>query len=406
VIDDIVPRRASAVLARARVRAGGAVGNVGAAVALAALLTAPLAAQSTPAADVPEPDRMAAGSARDSAGTRTAAGARRQIFPLPVISYAPETKTVGGLALVGVWRRAGGDSTDRPTSFAASALYTQRSQVSADLGVEHWTAGNRWALAAAAQFARYPYEWYGVGNDTPDSAEHYTSRTIGAGVDVRRRVGRALYVGANYEFQQVRMLEVEKGGLLDGDAVVGARGGDVSALGVSTSWDTRDNVYAASRGSFVQLGATQSDQTLGSDFDFHRFTLDARRYVAVGGSRVLALQGVAVVVGGDVPFDQLAQLGGQSVMRGYLQGRYRDRSAVAAQAEFRTPVWRRLGAVAFAGAGQVGPRLDEFSLRDLKPSGGFGLRYALSKDEKMNIRLDFGSGRGSSGTYLTLGEAF
>jgi hypothetical protein len=370
--------------------------------ALAALLALPLhlAAQS------PAPADSAAAVAGEGAQVDQAARARRQLFPLPVISYAPETKLVGGLALIGVRRRAGGDSTDRPTTMAASAVYTQRSQVSADLGVEHWTAGNRWVVAGAAQFARYPYEWYGIGNDTPDSAENYTSRTFGGGVDVRRRFGHALYVGANYEFQRVEMLEVEAGGLLDGEEIVGAGGGDVSMLGLSTSWDTRDNVYWASRGSFVQLGAGQSDQTLGSDFAFHRITLDARKYVPVGRSRVLALQGVAVAVGGDVPFDQLAQLGGQSVMRGYLQGRYRDRAAVAAQAELRTPVWRRLGAAVFAGAGDVAPGLSDFSLRDLKPSGGFGVRYALSKDEKMNIRLDFGGGRGSSGTYLTLGEAF
>jgi hypothetical protein len=386
-----------------------------AALALAALLALPLslAAQSAAPADVPRPASVATvvtdpavAAADEGARAGQGARARRQLFPLPVISYAPETKLVGGLALIGVQRRAGGDSTDRPTTMAASAVYTQRSQVSADLGVEHWTAGNRWVVAAAAQFARYPYEWYGIGNDTPDSAENYTSRTSGGGVDVRRRFGRALYVGANYEFQRVEMLEVETGGLLDGDEVIGAGGGNVSMLGLSTSWDTRDNVYWASRGSFVQLGAGQSDQTLGSDFAFHRVTLDARKYVPVGRTRVLALQGVAVAVGGDVPFDQLAQLGGQNVMRGYLQGRYRDKSAVAAQAEFRTPVWRRLGAAVFAGAGDVAPGLSDLSLSDLKPSGGFGLRYALSKDEKMNIRLDFGGGRGSSGTYLTLGEAF
>ena len=35
-----------------------------------------------------------------------------------------------------------------------------------------------------------------------------------------------------------------------------------------------------------------------------------------------------------------------------------------------------------------------------------GIRYLFSRDEKMNIRLDFAYGKDSYGMYITIGEAF
>jgi hypothetical protein len=100
----------------------------------------------------------------------------------------------------------------------------------------------------------------------------------------------------------------------------------------------------------------------------------------------------------------MAQLGG-NVLRGYLQGRYRDKALTAVQAEFRTPVWRRLGAAVFGGVGQVGPRLADFDGGELKSAGRFGLRYAPSKQDKLNLRFDLDVWQNSC-AYVTLGEAF
>ena len=329
-----------------------------------------------------------------------------RIFPLPVIGYAPETKTVGGLAVIGLMRRVGGDSADRPTTVSASAMYTQLDQVTVEAGGEYWSPRNLWRLSGGAYFARFPYRFYGIGGDTPDTfEERYTPLTYGGTVDARRLVRPNLYVGGGYDVQHTEMRKVERDGLLDRGTIAGSEGGLVSAASLVTNWDTRNNIFWPSRGSLVQLGASRADGAIGSDFDFTRVTFDARRYVAVGKTRVLALQGLVSHSSGEVPFDRMAQLGG-NVLRGYLQGRYRDKALTAVQAEFRTPVWRRLGAAVFGGVGQVGPRLADFDGGELKSAGGFGLRYALSKEDKLNLRFDIGVGQNSSGTYVTLGEAF
>jgi len=350
--------------------------------------------------------RADSAAARPAAAPATKPQATVRVFPLPVIGYAPETKTVGGLAVVGLKRRVGGDSTDRPTTVSASAMYTQLDQVTVGAGAEYWSTGNVWRLSGGAYFARFPYRFYGIGGDTPETLEErYTPLTYGGALDAQRLVRPHLYVGGGYDVQRTEMRKVERDGLLDAGVIAGSEGGLVSAASLVTNWDTRDNIFWPARGSLVQLGASRADGAIGSDFDFTRVTFDARRYVPIGKTRVLALQGLVTQSSGEVPFDRMAQLGG-NVLRGYLQGRYRDKALAAVQAEFRTPVWRRLGAAVFGGVGEVGPRFADFDGGEIKSAGGFGLRYALSKEDKLNLRFDFGVGQNSSGTYVTLGEAF
>ena len=96
------------------------------------------------------------------------------------------------------------------------------------------------------------------------------------------------------------------------------------------------------------------------------------------------------------------------LLRGYFAGRYRDRDLLAFQAEYRAPVWWRIGVVAFGAIGQVQHDLNGFRSDQFHPSLGAGLRFALSPQEELNIRADFGRGFdvNSGGFYLSFGEAF
>ncbi len=48
-------------------------------------------------------------------------------------------------------------------------------------------------------------------------------------------------------------------------------------------------------------------------------------------------------------------MGGDIRMRGYYEGRYTDLDMMVAQVELRQRIWRRIGAVVWAGAGNVSP---------------------------------------------------
>jgi len=94
-------------------------------------------------------------------------------------------------------------------------------------------------------------------------------------------------------------------------------------------------------------------------------------------------------------------------MRGYSRGRFRDRMFGGAQAEYRSPMWHRLGAVLFSGAGVVAPTAGALADARLLPTYGAGLRVAIDPTQRTAVRVDYGRGRsGNSGLYVGFNQAF
>ncbi|MFC1530078.1 hypothetical protein ACFL6R_05110 [Gemmatimonadota bacterium] len=93
-------------------------------------------------------------------------------------------------------------------------------------------------------------------------------------------------------------------------------------------------------------------------------------------------------------------------MRGIYSGRYADQNMLTFQAEYRRPVWKRIGMAAFAGVGDVAHEIGDFRFGDFKFSAGFGIRFLLIPEENMNLRLDWAWGKGTDGMYISILEAF
>ena len=97
-------------------------------------------------------------------------------------------------------------------------------------------------------------------------------------------------------------------------------------------------------------------------------------------------------------------LGSSYSMRGYYEGRYRDKGAMDAQIELRQHVWKRNGVAVWAGAGTIFPRLSEFTPKHILPNYGFGYRWEFKK--RVNVRLDLGFGKHQTGFIFNINEAF
>ena len=104
------------------------------------------------------------------------------------------------------------------------------------------------------------------------------------------------------------------------------------------------------------------------------------------------------------PWPMLARMGGNQRMRGYYQGRYTDNDMITLQVELRQRIWRRIGCTVWGGAGNVFPSLDRFDWSHTLPNYGVGLRWELKK--RVNVRLDYGFGKKTSGFLLSINEAF
>lgn len=338
---------------------------------------------------------------------------KNTILVLPIAYYTPETRLAGGVGGILAFRPAAekaspGKLASRPSSLLFSAVYTQNDQFTLQLKPEIYLAREDWAVTGSVEWSRFPSEFFGLGNETPEEAgELMTPIQVLTEVQVQRRIipGGVLYGGITAVLESHRFLAFETGGLLDSGGYAGSGGGILAGLGLAAKVDSRDNVFFPRRGRFWQVSAVSHGSVLGGDWAFSKLKADLRSYLPLGSSSVLGFQLKLESVSGDVPFMALPKLGGESLMRGYLNGRFRDRVFAGAQAEARFPLSGRLGAAVFAGLGEVAGRVASLTLPGLKPSAGGGLRFRVS-DEGNTIRLDFGFGRGSTGFYITANEAF
>jgi len=160
------------------------------------------------------------------------------------------------------------------------------------------------------------------------------------------------------------------------------------------------------KGHYIGVRYLTFREEFGSDYEYNNLILDFRKYFPMGKRQTLANQIYSSTVSHDVPFFSMSGIGGAEIMRGYYDGRYRDKSAIAYQTEYRTMFLKRWGAVAFANIGTVYSDIDEIELKDFKASFGIGGRFLLIPEDKINLRLDLAMGNNSFGFYFIIEEAF
>ena len=91
-------------------------------------------------------------------------------------------------------------------------------------------------------------------------------------------------------------------------------------------------------------------------------------------------------------------------MRGYYEGRYRDKNIIEGQIELRQHIKGRNGIVLWLGAAEVFPKFNKMRFDEILPNGGVGYRWEFKK--KINVRLDCGFGKNGPGFLFNINEAF
>jgi len=330
---------------------------------------------------------------------------------IPVVFYEPETKWAGGVGGLVTFRTPDQDLASRPSSIYFYAIYTQLRQFRTQIEPAFYFRKEAYLLNGKLTIERYPNKFWGFGAGTPESAvQDFTPRKFSLEVSFQKRIlaRERLYFGLQFQFENLKILESDAGGSIAEGLVPGSKGGTVTGLGFILNWDTRNNIFSPSHGHYFQASTYFNGKILGSDFTFNSVKVDLRAYMrGLALSHVVALQAIYESVVGPVsPFYRYAKMGGDSLMRGYYGGRYRDKYFMAFQAEYRLPVWWRFGLVTFAGLGDVAGDMRHINIYEFKYSAGAGLRFKISPKEGANLRADFAFGHGTTGFYFTANEAF
>ncbi len=333
----------------------------------------------------------------------------KKLLILPVISRSIETGWSFGSVGSFTFQLSKKDTTSRTSNLQAIILYSTKKQLVTAINGSQYFDKEKYVLNEQFSYSSFPDKFWGIGKNTPDSAEEpYKFNQYYVYLHLLRKVAPNFFVGLLYERQKVWDVTYVTGGLMDQQNVQGRYGYLVSGLGTSLTYDSRNHAFAPDKGFFAQILFNHFDKFWGSDYNYNSIVIDFRKYIALRKMQVIALQLFSFNnTGKEVPIRSLASFGGASKMRGYYEGRYKDQQQMFLQAEYRFRIYRRFGAVAFGGLGNVSSTFSDYTLHNAKYSYGGGLRFALSKKEKLNIRIDYGMGHGiNNGFYLQIGEAF
>lgn len=322
----------------------------------------------------------------------------------PVIGSSSETGLLlGGLAVRFIEPSA---QDIRTNTIDFLAFGTMEEQYQVIIAPNFYFEDELYHFNLALGGALWPANYYGIGNDTlEDDKEEYDSKAFEANCLFERRIRDGFYAGVNYIIRNEEV-DAAANGLLSDDEITGFEGGIQSGLGVAVTWDTRDNLNDARRGSSLELKSGWFRPALGSDFDFDKYELYLRHFVPLTENTGLALGGQINFARGEIPFRELNSPDGSGLLRGIENGRYRDRDMAGLQLEYRFPITGKWGATLFTETAQVAHSIDQLTTDGWKYSFGGGIRYALNPGERFNIRLDLSVVDDGMGVTLNFREAF
>ena len=326
---------------------------------------------------------------------------------LPVVYFLPETNWGFGAAGIYAFRFRKHGYDQRPSLLRFVGSYTLNKQLVSLVSYNLFPEKGKYNFKGEFGYYRFSYDFFGIGKRaTKEAIESFGVNYPRIEINALRRVNQDWYFGFRYRYNHYDIVELVPEGLLADPSVPGNNGSIISSLGFTAIFDTRENIFATYSGYFVESSMMFNGNWLGSNFNFQRFTLDARTYITDHKQRTLALNGYVMIINGEAPFNELALLGGSRRARGYYPGRFRDNQLWLLQAEYRFPVFNWLGVTAFSSYGSVARGSNDLTLNDFKWNYGGGLRFVLNKEDRIHLRVDAAFGKNTSAFYFTVGEAF
>lgn len=325
----------------------------------------------------------------------------------PTLSFSPETSWEFGAAAVLVYfaRR---DTTNRLSEASGFTFFTVEGQFGAHLDHTLYSHQNLWFALGEIRLQNYPLLYYGIGPDVPNEELGIANADFTL---IRERFLRKVhgdwYMGLEVDFQRLSQVSFDwHDSAPPIESILGADGYSNLGLGLGLVYDTRHNPLNVRHGFLSEIAYLHYEPSWGSTHRLNSIFLDSRAFFKVNKRNVLALQLMGSFSEGEVPFNQLNMVGGETMMRGYYLGKYRDKNLLGFQVEHRWLPFKfskRIGAAAFASIGSVSPTL-KFD-KTLWTVGG-GPRVLLFPKRDIFTRVDVGLNSEGYGIYLFIGEAF
>lgn len=316
--------------------------------------------------------------------------------------YSNETKVGMGLIASGLYRLSGCSEDMAPSSVS---LFSNITTVGAySFGVKGTTLfpEMHYWINANVSFSDTPLRYWGVGYNAGNRENYSTYNNMQKNIEVDffKKMGKYSAIGITSNAMEVTGLNFSDTNILGDES----RKTTAVGFGLMLSYDSRDFIPNPYKGMYAMVSNTYYSELLGSTHNFNRTDLIFRYYKQLRKGSVLAFDLDSTLNTGNADWGMMALVGNPNQMRGYYQGRYRDKKMIDSQVELRQHVYKRSGVVVWAGAGNVFSKFSTFHLCQTLPTYGTGYRFELK--ERVNLRLDYGRGKGQSAFYININEAF
>lgn len=244
----------------------------------------------------------------------------------------------------------------------------------------------------------------------------------GVGVGLTRRFTPAIEASAAYRFRRSDALDVE---VLDADALAALDQVNISEIAGSVAYDTRDNVFQPTEGTFTKIGVEYGSPAFGSDLHFTRVRAQHSSFVSLDTATVLgaSLRGGWIQPLGNtdtIPLQERFFNGGENTVRSFRESELGPKDAKGEplggegfsvlSIELRRRLRGRFEGALFWDIGNVVSHHENISrLEGYEQALGIGLRYSLPVGP---VRLDLatnpdpGEFESRYVVHLSLGMAF
>ncbi|EOD2821557.1 BamA/TamA family outer membrane protein [Providencia stuartii] len=312
-----------------------------------------------------------------------------------------------GTALVGLYRIDKNDKETQPSSIGLSGFASSTGAFGVNFTNYNFIDHDQWRLFVSGTLNNIPTYYWGKGyaaGKNDHNKEKYHSQEFEITPRALYRLTDATYIGLGWNFSSINANDPDDGAKHYFQQSIGGQSVINSGMSAYFSYDTRDFLPNAHHGQAFEAVYTYFSPSFGSDTRFQSTQLQYAYYHELTENTVIALDNYARFTTGEVPWDQLSLLGNANRMRGYYEGRYRDNNIFTTQLELRHKLDWRHGIVGWVGTGTMSDKTAELGEGHWLPTTGVGYRFEFKP--RMNVRLDFGVGRNSTGFYFQVGEAF
>jgi hypothetical protein len=336
---------------------------------------------------------------------------------VPAIGYTLQTGFAGLVSANWAYYR---DTTAaaKLSTITTSVTYSQYNQTIVPLQMSIWTPGNKMNFILDWRFIDYPSDIYGLGGKT-DPNKGYTIDFKGLKLHqtLMFDLSQNFYAGVGYffdKFWDIKAVDPESRAI--NKRVSKELGTEETASGPAFRflYDSRQNQLNPQQGLYYNMTYRTSFKGLGSDSNWQSLQIDARTYLKfpANSKNVLAFWMFDwLTLSGTPSYLLLPSTGwddNYNTGRGYIQGRFRGKSMLYFESEYRFGITRDglLGGVAFVNLQNFSADISP-TYNQIFPGYGVGLRLKLNKHSGANLCVDYGFGKGGSqGFFVNLGEVF